>query len=162
MDTIESILDEFPQLVDGTAVAEFDFDMCFTRNNADRAFSDLDVAMALLRAAGNVAKAAEHLGRPRRAVANYIYRNVRLRDLQEDLWDTFLDEIEGKHMDLALAGDATVQRFFLVTRGKDRGYSTRSETTGKNGEPLEGNFKVTPDMPSDLLEQLLAHRDAAT
>ena len=156
-----SLEQRYPILSDEVAVEQFNFDKCWTVTNKDGTFSDMDIGMALLRAGGNISAAAKMLKMPRRVLDTYILRNPEVREFRDDLWATTLDNIEEKHVRAALAGDTAVQRFFLVTKAKDRGYVTRSETTGKGGEPIEGNFRFNADVSDVVLEALLAVKDAA-
>lgn len=154
------LIEVYPQLQNEEAVLTYDFDTCWCKTHPKEAFEELDVAMAILRTRANYGKMAKLLGRARSLVRNHVERNMPLRDLFNDVWEAFLDEIEDKHKDVAMNGDIGTQRFFLVTRGKDRGYVTRSEATGKDGRPLEATIKITEETSEAVLEELMALRDA--
>lgn len=46
------------------------------------------------------------------------------------------DKVESKLMELVEAGDTSATIFYCKTKLKHRGYTERTEITGKNGEPL--------------------------
>ncbi len=157
-----SIFEQFPRLLDEMFVASYDFEHCWTKMNPQGSYEDLDVAAALIATQGNVGATAKLLGRSRRSVMGYVHRNLQLKDLQEDLMEEFLDVIEDRHKTAALNGDLATQRFFLTTLGKNRGYTSRSEVTGKDGEAMEQTIKVTADMPDEFLERLLQAADGGS
>lgn len=101
------------------------------------AYSDLDVAAALILSKGSLTHAARLLKRSRRSLEGFVARHLLMSQLQEDVAAEFLDEIEMLARMDALGGDANARRYFLSTLGKGRGYSTRVETTGKDGGPVE-------------------------
>lgn len=150
-----TIYDTYPRLLDEEYVASYDFAGCWTKNNPTGLFEDLDVAAALMNTSGNLGMAARLLSRSRRSLGGYIARNLQLTELMADLQAEFLDAVEDLHKRAAMNGDLGTQRFFLQTLGKDRGYTTRTETTGKDGDPIAQTLTITPDMPDDLLERLL-------
>jgi len=137
-----TIFDEFPELLDLSYVEGYDFSDCWTFKNPNSAYEPLDVAAALLMHRGNYSKVAACLGRSRRSVENFVLLDHRLRDLREDIRNSLLDAIEEGYLDDALSGDAQARRFFLQTLAKDRGYVTRNENTGKDGEPIHTKSTV--------------------
>lgn len=135
-DPIEtSIMDKFPDLRDDKFVAEYNLETCYTVV-AREAIGVLDLAVALLRFSGNLTSVARALRRSRRTVEGAIARDVYLTQLLTDIEAEFLDTVEELHKGAALRGDLATQRFFLTTKGKDRGYVTRNENTGKDGAPV--------------------------
>jgi hypothetical protein len=56
-----------------------------------------------------------------------------LHQIDEEL----LDLAEGKLIGHLQSGSLDALKFFLSTKGKDRGYSKRIEATGKGGAPLQ-------------------------
>jgi len=131
-----SIFEEYSDLNDETYIEMYDFDDCWTKKNPDKQYETLDVAVALIKFNGNISQCASTLGRPRRSVEGFILRQQSLRELQEDLEATFLDDIEFKYKEVATKGDPIAQKFFLVTKGRNRGYVSRAESTGPNGGPI--------------------------
>ena len=136
----------------------YDFSTSYTRTNPDRGYMEQDVVMALILHRGNFSGAARELGRSRSSLANHVNRNDSMRHLRQELYDEMLDEIEFGALATALAGDPTQQRFFLTTIAKDRGYVTRNETTGKDGEPL-GPTMDTSSLDNETLEKLMDAMD---
>lgn len=127
--------------------AEYDFENCVTRASANQPYEEIDVAAALILSRGNVSLAARLLGRSRRSLHGHVLRNLVLSDLLEDIQDIKLDMIEDKASQMAIAGDGALIKYILGTRGKDRGYVTRVENTGKDGAPL--NPIVTYELPDN-------------
>lgn len=154
-----SIFDTYPKLQEPGYAEDYDFTNCWTATHPQEAYEDEDVAAALILAQGNLGKVARLLHRPRRSVSNHVARNLPLAELQDDMWEEFIDAVEEKHQSAALNGDVGTQRFFLTTRGKNRGYTTRVETTGKDGAPIEGILKVDGSISDSALEELMAMRD---
>lgn len=62
---------------------------------------------------------------------------ARLREVIDQEREYVVDMVERACVKLALEGDGANQRFILGTRGKDRGYSLRTEITGADGGPIE-------------------------
>lgn len=143
-DVPTGIFAKYPDLLSYSFSEEYNFEKCYTRTG-DGPFCELDVAAALVRCAANVSSAAALLGRGRRSTENFIARNLLLTELFEDLEAAFLDQVEELHRSAALSGDLATQRFFLTTKGKNRGYTTRNENTGKDGAPFEFDMKLTSD-----------------
>lgn len=138
-----SVYDKYPQLMDPEFVDGYDFDSCWTRENPT-GISDIDLCVAMIRAGGNFSKVGSVLGRTRRAVDRAISADVDIFELAADLEDEFLDTVEENYKTMALSGDPIAIKFFLMTKGKNRGYSTRTETTGANGGPVQ-----TEDVTND-------------
>lgn len=131
------IFDQYPHLMDSDFVEGFDFSTCWSCENPTLPPSEYDVAIALLRAGGNYTNAAKLLGRPRRHIDRAISNSMALFDLAWDIEGEFLDAVEQTYRSVALTGDGQAARFFLSTKGKDRGYSQRSEVSGANGQPVQ-------------------------
>jgi hypothetical protein len=151
-----SIFDVYPNLLDDEYVSAYPFEKCYTRQDRLNPYADEDVAAALILSDGNLSESAKLLNRSRRSLEQYILKVSFLRDLQDDIEAEFLDTVEGMHRGAALAGDLTTQRFFLSTKGKDRGYVARSEATGKDGGPIHTKSQVDVSKMSDgALEEML-------
>lgn len=131
------IRDKYPDLRDDDFLRSFDFAGCYTRLHPDRAMCEFDVAVAALVFEGNLSLICRALGRSRSSLSGFVARNEMLVDLFNDVEQTFIDEIEVLHKEAARRGDLQSQRFFLTTKGKDRGYSTRTESTGKDAGPVQ-------------------------
>lgn len=126
----------------------YDFASCETRQDRALPYNYIDVHYALVASMGDYGYMAHLLGRSRTAVKQYVEAHPDLLDLRRDIRDSIIDAVETKELESALSGDGTSRRFVLTTLGKDRGYSTRVEQTGKDGGPIEH---------SDPLSKLLHH-----
>lgn len=142
-----SLMDTNPELRDEAFVSAFDFADCWTTTNHDGAFNVVDVAVALIRAEGVIKTAAAFLGRSRRSVETFVLRTLELRELQEDIEEAFLDDIEIAYRLDARNGDTAARKFFLMTKGRNRGYIVKNETVGKH---LVGNDPDNP-LPSQVV-----------
>lgn len=155
---MSSVFEQFPKLLNGDYVAEYDFADCWTVVHPLEPYNVQDVAAAILQGEGNFTVIAKLLNRGRRSVETFVMRTLELRELQEDVEESFLDEVEGKYKNLARAGDPGAARFFLTTKAKNRGYVTRVESTGKDGAAIEVDEINARTLLSDKLTRLLARR----
>ena len=153
-----SVFEQFPKLLDEEYVATYPFHDCWTVVHPLEPYNVLDVAAAILQGEGNFSVTAKLLNRGRRSVETFILRTLELRELQEDVEESFLDEVEGKYKKLASAGDPGAARFFLTTKAKNRGYVTRVESTGKDGAAIEVDEINARTILSDRLDRLLKRR----
>lgn len=129
-------------------VLEYDFENCEFRRGTDN-FKDIIAAM--LATKGEFNEMSVLLGRNRRFVKKYVDTHHQLLDIWRDIREATLDRIEYTGMDLALKGDGSMIRFYLSTQGKDRGYTTRVENTGKDGEPLYNG--ISTNDPNEASKQ---------
>lgn len=121
---------------------EYDFEGCLSRLNPELAVAEHDLVAAILKHRGNYAAIAVDLGRSRHHVFNLISRNDEYRSLRDDIRQTLLDYVEDGVFISAMAGDTAQQRFLLTTLAKDRGFVTREERTGKDGEPIHTKSSI--------------------
>ncbi len=135
-----SIFETYQDLTRSDFVERYSLQSCPTTRDINGPILDLDVAVALLRLDGNIGAVAQQLGRSRRTIDTYISRNPQLQELQEDIYEAFVDDAEAQARKLARAGDGGMVKFVLSTIGKRRGYVTRVEATGKDGAPLGVQF----------------------
>lgn len=93
---------------------------------------------ALIEHRGNLTAAAEAIGCTRQGLRLFINKNPELEEVRADALDTILD-IGERHIFDAVrnGGDMKTVRWFMERKGKDRGYVTRHEETGKDGGPIE-------------------------
>lgn len=125
----------------------YDFDHCYTRQNREAPYNINDVVMAILRTGGNWGAMSILLGRNRNRIKDYVYSHQDVRDIYEDVLGSNLDLIKRNSMAAAILGDGAMQRFYLATLGKDDGFSTRVESTGRGGGPI-----ATTELPDDPQE----------
>ena len=134
---METIFDKFPKLLDPGFVDGYDFPSCWTAMDRNNPYDELDVAAALISSMGILGGAARLLNRSRRSLEGYVVRTRALSELMEDIQSEFIDAVEHKFRLDALGMDASARRTVLTTLGKDRGYVTRVESTGKDGAALQ-------------------------
>ena len=137
---------------------KYDFERCVTKLNHNGPFVKEDVVAAIYATNGNFAQMAICLGRRRSSVRNFVLANLDVKDIYDEVHEVFLDTVEQSHASLALGGDGPSLRFILATLGKDRGYTTRIEQTGKDGSPLQ-HGPITLDvskMTTEALRELKA------
>ena len=115
----------------------YDFSIAPTALHNEDKYHESDVAAALFAARGNLSFAARLLNRRRNRLRSYLDRSPEMLQLWDDIRDEVIDKVEQNCYDLALNGDPTSIRFVLSTIGKDRGWTQRTETTGKDGGAIE-------------------------
>lgn len=120
-----------------SAPEDYDFENCETRLNKFGPFNKIDVLFAAAATLGSLQEMAELLGRRRNSVKEYLTANPDVREYVEDVKEGSVDKLESAEIRNALAGDPTSRRFILQTLGKNRGYTTRTEQTGKDGGPID-------------------------
>jgi len=100
-----------------------------------RSYSDAQLESALRAAGGIQTAAAETLaaliGKPvsRQAINNRVKRNPRLQQAIREAEEAVLDTAEGVLQRAIEAGDLLAVKFYLETRGKQRGYTRRIDAT---------------------------------
>lgn len=100
---------------------------------------------ALTAAKGNKKMAAEMLGCSRTALHYHIVANPDLQTVVDECRAGRLDIAEDILYSAVLRGEFPAVRFFLMTQGKDRGYTERQEVTGAEG----GNIVIRFVDPED-------------
>ena len=138
-----------PGLVDAVSRDEYRFANCATAT--DLAIHREDVVAAVLRTGGNYANMAKLLSRTRTSVVNFVRSHEDIAKFRNDVFESKVDAIEEMAEELALAGDKTMIKFMLTTKGKNRGFSTRVEHTGKDGSAVQ----VETRPPRERMEAFL-------
>lgn len=95
------------------------------------------IAAALRRTAGLASAAAELLHCPHSTVRNYMKRHPSLAAIADETAEAMLDLSESKLYAAINAGTDWAVKFYLETKGKNRGYTRRTELTGPAGKPIE-------------------------
>lgn len=95
------------------------------------------VAEALMKHHGVLSQAAEACGCSRRALYVFIEKNPELEEVRAEARDGIMDVAENHIHTAVKIGDMKTVRWFAERMGKDRGYVTRVEETGKDGAPME-------------------------
>ena len=92
---------------------------------------------ALTAADGNMATVAKHFGCHRSLVWQYVDRDPELRELCDQLTETFIDEAESQLFKQIREGNTAAIIFFLKTKARHRGYSERLELIPLNPTSIE-------------------------
>lgn len=128
----------------------YDFENCESVMFRSLPLIEVDVYAALMHERGNLGRAAKLLCRPRRVLTDWMRSVPEMHQVLDEIRDTRIDNIQDSVISAAELGDGAQARFVLTTLGKERGFTTRVESTGKDGAPLD---RVISDRISD--EQLL-------
>jgi Winged helix-turn helix len=121
-------------------------------------FSPEQVIAALQRSHGTITEAARTLGCSAQTVRNYVDRYEDVRAVLDDARDRLLDVTELQLYAAVQRGEPWAIRLVVTTLGHVRGYTSRHEITGKNGEQLPGPVIYIPqeDPMPGMTEQLLS------
>lgn len=123
----------------------YDFENCLTRQDVSGPYDKEDVVAALLMSRGAVGEAALLLGRSRSNLISWLAQHPDVQAIVYDYRQAQLDIVERTTIEHAVIfGEGPDRRFLLQTIGKDRGYSSRVEATGKDGGPVkfDGSIQV--------------------
>ena len=82
---------------------------------------------ALKKHDGNMASCAKEFSCSRALVWSYVDRDRQLRELTDELQETFIDEAESQLYKAIREGNVVATIFFLKTKARHRGYSERLE-----------------------------------
>lgn len=108
--------------------------------------STATVAEALRQAAAIKSVAAQKLGISRSYLYDYIRAHPDLEDVIADVEEQTLDLAETQLVKALGEGDGQSVRFYLKTKGKNRGYTERVESTGPEGGPQVHRLAPALDM----------------
>lgn len=134
------------------AVHGWNFESCYTRSNPTGPYDPNDVVAALLHARGNISEAARLVGRRRQKFKHFIDGNPQILEICTEIQESSLDRIQQNAVRMAEDGDPSMIRFVLQTLGKNRGFTTRFENTGKDGAPIEIDTSDAKEKLRVLLE----------
>lgn len=95
------------------------------------------VALALRDTGAIIANAAEKLGVSRLALYRFMKKHPAMQNLRLEIENETIDLAEYRVVQAILAGDLKTTRWYLERKGRGRGYVTRQEQTGADGEPLQ-------------------------
>lgn len=115
-----------------------------------------DARAALLVSDGNLAAAAALLGLARSRLKAYIDKTPDLSQFLFAIRESILDVVENNLYRQALNGDASQIRFLLSTLGKDRGFTTKTEsdTTVRGDASLEGLLARVAQAGKPLVDKI--------
>ena len=85
---------------------------------------------------GIVTAIARKVGCDWSTAKKYIERFATVQRAYQDECESILDLAEAKVISAIKDGDSQMIRYYLSTKGKNRGYSDRHEITGKGGNEL--------------------------
>jgi hypothetical protein len=119
-----------------------------------------NVTKALLEQRGILGKAAESLDVTRQNLRAFLLKHPDLEEVRQEASEQLLDVAEAQITNAIEQGDLKTVRWYMERRGKDRGYSTRVETTGKDGGPIEQ--QVDTNAFADIAAALDGHALART
>jgi len=105
-------------------------------NNHYRAEQFID---AIPGTGGIITKIAGKVGCAWHTAKKYIEEYSTVQAAYQDECEAVLDMAESETIKLMRAGDGPMLRYYLSTKGKDRGYTERvqQEITGRGGGPIE-------------------------
>lgn len=86
---------------------------------------------------GILSKAAEACDVSRQTFYKFMREHPQLEDVRAECGEDLLDIAEASVINDLRNAEMKTTRWFLDRKGKDRGYTTRQEQTGADGEPLQ-------------------------
>lgn len=92
---------------------------------------------ALVQADGNMAAVARTFNCSRALVWLYVDKDPKLRELTDELTETFIDEAESQLFKQIREGNTAAIIFFLKTKARHRGYSERLELLPLSRQSIE-------------------------
>lgn len=92
---------------------------------------------ALREADGNMAQVARQFHCTRALVWQHVDRDPKLRELTDELTETFIDEAESQLFKLIREGNPAAIIFYLKTKARHRGYSERLELVPLNRQDIQ-------------------------
>lgn len=91
---------------------------------------------ALRRNKGMINLSCDEIGIHYTTHRNWMLSDDEYKAAVDHILNMIGDKVENKLMELVEAGDTSATIFYCKTKLKHRGYTERTEITGKNGEPL--------------------------
>lgn len=86
---------------------------------------------------GIILRAAEACGVDRSTFYKFMEKHPELKDVRNECDEELLDVAEANVIKALDDEDMKTTRWYLERKGKERGYVTRQEQTGADGEPLQ-------------------------
>ncbi len=115
--------------------------------------SDRDALIVALRSLdGNMAAAARRFHCSRTAVWRYVNEDHELRELVDELSESFIDEAESQLYKHIREGNVVACIFFLKTKARHRGYSERLELIPLSRRDIEVEIGPTALNTTDPTE----------
>jgi len=85
---------------------------------------------------GNITRGIDAIGLTRATHYYYMNNDPYYAKYFNEIDEMILDYVEEKSRDISLSGDKDMIKFMLKTKGKDRGYTERTETEVRNITPV--------------------------
>lgn len=115
---------------------EYPFDQCVSSQDWDGPYMSEDLIAAAIKTGGNFTAMAELLHRSRTGVYNACMSRPDVVQCIDEIKESRLDKIESIQFGIALSGDKQAGQYILDRQAKERGYTSRQETSGPNGGPV--------------------------
>jgi hypothetical protein len=130
------------------------------KNRKDAKVTDAEIADAITRTRGIIAKAAALLSKgksdksgyqisiTRSAISQRINKKEALREIHDEAAETMIDRTEDKLFQAIEDGNVTAIIFYLKCKGKHRGYIERQslEVSGPGGRAINVNQQSKADL----------------
>src|SRR5918911_3619190 len=107
-------------------------------------FTPEQVTTAIQWSKGMITVAARVLHCTPQTVRNYVQRYPAVQEVLEEEREVMLDWAELALCNAIERGEPWAIRLYLTTQGKSRGYTTRAEGTGTDGNTLPGPIIYIP------------------
>lgn len=117
-------------------------------------YSNVQFLAAISKSGGIFTTIAQRVGCDWHTAKKRIMGNAVLRQAWEDECETVADIAETKLQELIESGDFPAIKFYLSTKAKNRGYSERTEITGKDGEVNSFIVQIVRDEPDTRQAQI--------
>lgn len=108
-----------------------------TQLDIKKGFTRDEIIAALSRNGGRVYPAAKDLGVFASTIYDRIKRDPTIGEHAKEVRAELLEAVENKFLEKVDEGDTTVLIFLAKTLGKERGYTERTELSGKEGGAIE-------------------------
>lgn len=97
---------------------------------------------ALRASRGILSTAIASAGIARQTYYNWLEADPEFASQAGEILELQLDFVESNLLERIEAGDTTATIFYLKTKGRSRGYSERTELTGKDGRDLVKDIRI--------------------
>jgi hypothetical protein len=118
-----------------------------TQNGRNGNYRAEQFITAIENSAGIISTIAKRVGCDWHTAKKYIYKMPTVERAYRDECERVLDLAETKLIGAINDGDGVMIRYYLSTKGKDRGYTERQEHTGAGGGPIKTKtyVSISPD-----------------
>jgi hypothetical protein len=120
--------------------------------------TDAQIVEAIRASGAVIATAAKKVGMSRSALFHRIARTPKLIAVVEEVRESVLDLAESSLIRAITQGAPWATCFYLKCQGKNRGYSERSEVTGRDGTPV--GVSAFEQMSDEQLRRIAYGHDA--